>query len=303
MAVLDAELRARRHEPAARTSASTRDRIPSGVSVGIFDTIDELLSQVQGYVDDGYVRIKLKIEPGWDLEPVRLVRELIGPDMPLQVDANTAYSRDRHRPPLPARRVRPAADRAAARRGGHPRVTPSWPRRRRRRCASTSRSCRPTRPSTRSTSARPRSSTSSRAGSAATSRRVGSTTCASSAASRCGAAAWSRPASAAPPTPASPRCPGSRCPATSAPRPASTPATSSPTRSPSSTATSPSRPARSRLRARPRLPRLDHDVHGHGPTVASIVVVAYPCRSNSRWAASRIDRRVAAACACRRGEW
>ena len=72
---------------------STRDRIPSGVSVGIFDTIDRLLSEVQGYVDDGYVRIKLKIEPGWDIEPVRLVRELIGPDMPLQVDANTAYSR------------------------------------------------------------------------------------------------------------------------------------------------------------------------------------------------------------------
>ena len=48
----------------------------------------------QGYVDDGYVRIKLKIEPGWDIEPVRLVRELIGPGTPLQVDANTAYGRD-----------------------------------------------------------------------------------------------------------------------------------------------------------------------------------------------------------------
>lgn len=70
-----------------------RDRVPSGVSVGIFDTLDELLAQVQGYVDDGYARIKLKIEPGWDIEPVRLVRELIGPEMGLQVDANTAYGR------------------------------------------------------------------------------------------------------------------------------------------------------------------------------------------------------------------
>ncbi len=91
-AVLDAQLRA------AGTGLHTyfggdRDRIPSGVSVGIFDTLDELLAQVQGYVDDGYARIKLKIEPGWDLEPVRLVRELIGPDMGLQVDANTAYDR------------------------------------------------------------------------------------------------------------------------------------------------------------------------------------------------------------------
>ncbi|MGH9134792.1 MAG: o-succinylbenzoate synthase [Ilumatobacteraceae bacterium] len=92
MAVLDAELRAAganlRHH-----LGGARDRVPSGVSVGIFDTIDRLLAAVQGYVDDGYVRIKLKIEPGWDLEPVRLVRELIGPDMPLQVDANTAYTR------------------------------------------------------------------------------------------------------------------------------------------------------------------------------------------------------------------
>ncbi len=90
--VLDAQLRA------SGTGLHTyfgggRDRIPSGVSVGIFDTLDELLEQVQGYVDDGYARIKLKIEPGWDIEPVRLVRELIGTETGLQVDANTAYTR------------------------------------------------------------------------------------------------------------------------------------------------------------------------------------------------------------------
>ena len=93
MAVLDAQLRAAgtswKHE-----LGSTRDRIPSGVSVGIFDTLEELSRQVGGYIDDGYVRIKLKIEPGWDVEPVRMIREQIGPDVPLQVDANTAYTRD-----------------------------------------------------------------------------------------------------------------------------------------------------------------------------------------------------------------
>ena len=93
MAVLDADLRATgtswKHE-----LGSTRDRIPSGVSVGIFDTLDELSRQVAGYIDDGYVRIKLKIEPGWDVEPVRMIRDQIGPDVPLQVDANTAYTRD-----------------------------------------------------------------------------------------------------------------------------------------------------------------------------------------------------------------
>lgn len=92
MAILDAELRSTGTTLHQRLGAS-RDRVPSGVSVGIFGTIDELLAAVQGYVDEGYARIKLKIEPGWDLEPVRLVRELIGPDMGLQVDANTAYTR------------------------------------------------------------------------------------------------------------------------------------------------------------------------------------------------------------------
>jgi len=91
-AVLDAQLRADGiglHE----FFGGQRSQIPSGVSVGIFDSLDVLLAQVQGYVDDGYARIKLKIEPGWDIEPVRLVRELIGPEMGLQVDANTAYTR------------------------------------------------------------------------------------------------------------------------------------------------------------------------------------------------------------------
>jgi O-succinylbenzoate synthase len=92
MAVLDAQLRSTGCSFATFLGA-TAPRIPSGVSVGIHDTTDELLTAVQGYVDDGYVRIKLKIEPGFDIEQVAAVRELIGPQMPLQVDANTAYRR------------------------------------------------------------------------------------------------------------------------------------------------------------------------------------------------------------------
>src|SRR3979409_1793454 len=61
------------------------------VSVGIHRTIPELLQTVGDYLDQGYRRIKLKVKPGWDLEPVRAVRERFG-DVPLQVDANTAYS-------------------------------------------------------------------------------------------------------------------------------------------------------------------------------------------------------------------
>ncbi|MGV9778912.1 o-succinylbenzoate synthase, partial [Streptosporangium sp. NPDC003464] len=47
---------------------------------------------VGGYLAEGYVRIKLKIEPGWDVAPVRAVRERFGPDLLLQVDANAAYT-------------------------------------------------------------------------------------------------------------------------------------------------------------------------------------------------------------------
>ncbi len=91
MAVLDAELRAAGESFGHRLGA-VRTAVDAGVSVGIMDTIPELLDTVAGYVAEGYRRIKLKIEPGWDIEPVRAVRALIGPDVPLQVDANTAYT-------------------------------------------------------------------------------------------------------------------------------------------------------------------------------------------------------------------
>ncbi|MEV0583040.1 o-succinylbenzoate synthase [Nonomuraea sp. NPDC050310] len=90
-AVLDVGLRAR-GVSFGQALGAVRDRVPCGVSVGITDTLPELLDTVGGYLGDGYRRIKLKIEPGWDIEPVRAVRERFG-DIPLQVDANTAYSR------------------------------------------------------------------------------------------------------------------------------------------------------------------------------------------------------------------
>jgi O-succinylbenzoate synthase len=90
-AVLDAELRAAGRS-FARELGATRDRVPSGVSVGIHDSVSELLESVEGYLAEGYVRVKLKIEPGWDVEPVRAVRARFGDDLPLQVDANTAYA-------------------------------------------------------------------------------------------------------------------------------------------------------------------------------------------------------------------
>ncbi len=92
-ALLDAQLR-HANQSFASYLGATRQRVPAGVSVGIMDSIEELLSFVSGYLADGYLRIKLKIEPGWDYEPVKLVRDTFGDDLLLQVDANTAYTRD-----------------------------------------------------------------------------------------------------------------------------------------------------------------------------------------------------------------
>ena len=90
MAVLDAELRSLGIS-FAHFFGAVRTAVDCGVSVGIHRSIPELLTTVGGYLDEGYRRVKLKIKPGWDVEPVRAVRERFD-DVALQVDANTAYS-------------------------------------------------------------------------------------------------------------------------------------------------------------------------------------------------------------------
>jgi len=89
-ALLDHQLR-RDGVSFAKFLGATQSRVRSGVSVGIQPSIDDLLRVVQKYLDDGYLRIKLKIEPGFDIEPVRAVRRTFGDELPLQVDANSAY--------------------------------------------------------------------------------------------------------------------------------------------------------------------------------------------------------------------
>ena len=67
--------------------------IPAGVSVGIQDSISELLERIQSFLQEGYQRIKIKIKPGWDIDVCEEVRKRF-PDIPLQADANGAYSLD-----------------------------------------------------------------------------------------------------------------------------------------------------------------------------------------------------------------
>jgi len=71
---------------------AVRDRVDCGVSVGMPSSIEDLIQEVGQYVEQGYRRIKLKVEPGWDLDALRAVRNE-WPGVPLQVDANQAYRR------------------------------------------------------------------------------------------------------------------------------------------------------------------------------------------------------------------
>jgi O-succinylbenzoate synthase len=80
-----------RGEPLARTLGGTRDRIASGVSIGIQDSLDDLAAKVERELAAGYRRIKIKIKPGWDVDAVDKVRTRFG-SIPLMVDANAAYT-------------------------------------------------------------------------------------------------------------------------------------------------------------------------------------------------------------------
>jgi o-succinylbenzoate synthase len=92
LATLDAHLRATGTSLRAHLGGD-KSRLEVGVSVGIFPTERQLRDQVAAYVEAGYRRVKLKIEPGSDVAPVRAVRKA-HPDLMLQVDANAAYTRD-----------------------------------------------------------------------------------------------------------------------------------------------------------------------------------------------------------------
>jgi O-succinylbenzoate synthase len=90
LAVLDAQLRTAGMSMADYLGG-VRQTVEVGVSVGITNTVEELVEVVGGYRAQGYRRVKLKIQPGFDVEPVAAVREAFGNDLALQVDGNTAY--------------------------------------------------------------------------------------------------------------------------------------------------------------------------------------------------------------------
>jgi o-succinylbenzoate synthase len=80
-----------RGEPLSRVLGGTRDRIASGVSIGIQNSLDDLAAKVERELAAGYQRIKIKIKPGWDVNAAATIRERFGA-IPLMVDANAAYT-------------------------------------------------------------------------------------------------------------------------------------------------------------------------------------------------------------------
>jgi O-succinylbenzoate synthase len=80
------------NEPLWKTiGGGARHAIACGVSIGIQDTVEQLLDKIQTELDAGYQRIKMKIKPGWDVDVIRRVRERF-PQIRLMADANSAYT-------------------------------------------------------------------------------------------------------------------------------------------------------------------------------------------------------------------
>ncbi|HWI49367.1 MAG TPA: o-succinylbenzoate synthase [Rummeliibacillus sp.] len=80
----------RTNQTLASALGGDKKKIEVGISIGIQNSVDELLALVDEYVNEGYKRIKVKIKPGWDVDVIRAIRERF-PEVPLMADANSAY--------------------------------------------------------------------------------------------------------------------------------------------------------------------------------------------------------------------
>ncbi len=78
--------------PLSRLLGGVRDTVDVGISLGLQDSPEALAQEARAALKDGFRKIKLKIGPGEDYAYVAAVREALGPDVPLMVDANSAYT-------------------------------------------------------------------------------------------------------------------------------------------------------------------------------------------------------------------
>jgi o-succinylbenzoate synthase len=82
-----------KRQPLWKLLGGTRKEIPCGVSIGIQDSIEQLLEKTQTELAAGYRRIKVKVKPGWDLNVLERIRSRWA-DITLSCDANSAYTLD-----------------------------------------------------------------------------------------------------------------------------------------------------------------------------------------------------------------
>jgi o-succinylbenzoate synthase len=74
-----------------RIGGGARKEIACGVSIGIQNSVPELLGKIETELAAGYQRVKVKIKPGWDVEVIREIRQRF-PSIKLMADANSAYT-------------------------------------------------------------------------------------------------------------------------------------------------------------------------------------------------------------------
>lgn len=80
----------REQKPLYQVLGGKNTEIEVGISIGIQKCIDDLLQVIEGHVNEGYKRIKVKIKPGWDVDVIRAIRKQF-PTIALMADANSAY--------------------------------------------------------------------------------------------------------------------------------------------------------------------------------------------------------------------
>jgi O-succinylbenzoate synthase len=91
-ALWDAEAR-ENGQPLWKLLGGTRREIACGVSIGIQDTVEQLLEKIATELAAGYQRIKVKVKPGWDVKVLEQIRKK-WPEILLSCDANSAYTLD-----------------------------------------------------------------------------------------------------------------------------------------------------------------------------------------------------------------
>ena len=82
-----------KQQPLWKLLGGSRRDIACGVSIGIQDSIEQLLDKIAIEVAAGYRRIKVKVKPGWDVSVLERIRSR-WPDILLSCDANSAYRLD-----------------------------------------------------------------------------------------------------------------------------------------------------------------------------------------------------------------